>query len=840
NTITFQSESGDSTAAVINSPLGASIINLRNVNNIKFSKLGFNSNQWNDIFTLSQHCHDISIEHCYFAEAYSKAVNVFGTSTDTIRSINVINNNITTINNGVSLSYTADALIYGNNIKSQYGVTAQNSSNISICNNKILSSYFGIQLFYSKQSSGFNNYILMSGDQSSVGFYNSNNFNSRVVFNTIDIKNTDLGQESIAFKLEGNNSIEVKNNIFNISTAGYPTLILESTTGFDLDYNNYFSPSGLIGKFNNTNYSDLAVWGAAVSGDANSTAITPMFGDNNNPLPYQRDFNGAAIPVNGILLDINGNIRNDQAPDIGCVEFMIDFGIIEMINPSLECFHDPSDSVKVFLRQFGDLPFQDLSIAYRMNYGTVHTETIAGTISNDLVYTFKTPVDISPAGEYTFKVWLINTRDDNSNNDTLIVTRYTKPAPVVDFTFSNECTGREVHFAGSASVASPYFIESYEWIFNNSDTALTQNPVYEFPAPGTYPVILRAYSNAGCYNYKEQMVTIDNYEKIKFDFNVSPESCYNLCNGEVIINSTGGEAPLQYYLNDVQQSQTSISDLCSGDYKLRITDNKGCEASADFMIEEGVELQTGIISDVNDGFIPLVINLSALKNSGATYEWYYQGSKFDTAANTTITITDQGAQNIILKTTGPPPGSCSKFDTLTVKAMIFVDIFIPNAFTPNNDGFNDTFGPRTEGIQTLEMNITDRNGRFIYAIDEVNGRWDGTTESGDPALEGIYFYVLDAIGYDHKAYIREGSVTLYRDIIDMTPNPVKSHGYLDLAGHLSGEKELTIFTSSGFVIKSWQTADNDIDIDLTSLKPGLYFLKAKDDRETVVVKFIKE
>ncbi|MFA6951274.1 MAG: hypothetical protein WCQ70_11380, partial [Lentimicrobiaceae bacterium] len=98
NTITFQSESGDSTAAVINSPLGVSIITLRNVNNIKFSKLGFNSNQWNDIFTLSQHCHDISIEHCFFAEAYSKAVNVFGTSTDTIRSINVINNNITTIN----------------------------------------------------------------------------------------------------------------------------------------------------------------------------------------------------------------------------------------------------------------------------------------------------------------------------------------------------------------------------------------------------------------------------------------------------------------------------------------------------------------------------------------------------------------------------------------------------------------------------------------------------------------------------------------------------------------------------------------------------------------------
>ena len=840
NTITFQSESGDSTAAMVYSNFNSNTVNLRNVNNIRFSKLGFSSSQWINLIHISQHCYNITIENCYFPESYTTAIYVYGSPTDTIRNINIIDNRIATANNSISLNYTSGSTVEGNNISNtQYGLTVGSSSNTIINGNRI-SGKAGIYISYSKTSSVYNNHVITTGSQQSTAIYASNLIDSEIAYNTVDIRNTDLGQESVSFRLEGTNSIEVKNNIFNVSTAGYPMVIMEGTNGFNLDYNDYYSPSGLIGKYNNTNYTDINSWGAAVNGDANSMAIPPMFAGDDDPLPYQRDFNGAAIPVGGVLLDINGNIRNDKAPDVGCVEFMIDFGVVDLVNPTLECFHSPQDSVTVFLRQFGDLPFQNLKISYQLNNGPVYTETIEGSIYNDLIYTFETPVNISPEGEYTFKVWLLNTRDDNLNNDTLIVKRYTKPAPVLDFTYNNECTGREVTFNGTASVAAPYFIASYEWIFDDGVTSYDQNPVHEFPVTGTHTVTFRAYSDAGCYNEKVKQINIANYEKLNLTLNVTDESCSDQCNGEIEIVITGGEAPLNTWLNELPISQSLITDQCAGEYTFRVQDSKGCETQSTATITTLNHYTTGINADPIQGFAPLMVNLDAMPVEEGTYKWFLNDAEIDDTAHTQVVLSEPRVHTIVLLTTTGVPNNCTYYDTLQITVEFFVDIFIPSAFTPNNDGYNDTFGPVTEGIRDLEMIIKDRNGRTVHEITETGGRWDGLMPSGDVAPQGTYFYRMDATGYDQKAYSRQGTVALYRDMLDMTPNPVKSIGKIDFTANLTGNKELILSSASGEIIRRWSTEENILEYDFSYLKPGLYFLRITSREQVLSVKFIKE
>jgi gliding motility-associated-like protein len=190
----------------------------------------------------------------------------------------------------------------------------------------------------------------------------------------------------------------------------------------------------------------------------------------------------------------------------------------------------------------------------------------------------------------------------------------------------------------------------------------------------------------------------------------------------------------------------------------------------------------------------------------------------------------------------PHNGNCDGLPVdfnIVVKSNL-VSIIIPNVFTPNNDGFNDTFGPVTQGIKSLEMNINDRNGRIVYKIDLIDGRWDGNMTSGGEAPQGVYFYYLNALGYNYLEYIRQGNVNLYRDNINLTPNPVKSTSILNLSGRLTGKKVISIYSASGFLLKIFNTPEDIIYLDFTSLNPGLYIIKAADSDQTLVVKFIKE
>ena len=577
-----------------------------------------------------------------------------------------------------------------------------------------------------------------------------------------------------------------------------------------------------------------------MNGDANSKDIAPNYASDTNPLPYQRDFNGAGIPIGGILLDINGKIRNDQAPDIGAVEFMIDFGITQLLSPNLDCVHGNSVGVSVYLRQFGDLPFKDLKLSYQVNGGTIFTDMIPGIILNDLTYTFSTPVNISAQGEYKFRIWLINTRDDNLNNDTLVTTRYSKPAPVVDFTQNNQCSGREVQFTGTATISSPYLISSYEWLFGDGVTSTEQNPKHTFTKTGIQKVTFKAFSNAGCFTEITKSVDLGTFEKLQLMILKKDELCSNSCNGEIDITIVGGELPVKLYFNNIITSQTKFGNLCPGTYPVRAVDNKGCEATTSVTIATGSILKIKISADTLSGNAPLNVNLSAQGTDAVKYDWYYKGQIFSHDRNTSIQLTYLGENVIKLVATGSAPNNCTLTDSIKIKVELVVEFQIPNSFSPNDDGFNDSFGVATKGISSLVMSISDRNGRLVNQIDSLHGRWDGNMPSGNKAPQGVYYYSLKATSYDNLEHKRKGNVNLYRDPATLSPNPVQKSAQLNLNGNLGEKKTISIFNTSGVLMRKWDTKEDIQQLDLSFLKEGLYLIKASDSQNSVEVKFIKE
>lgn len=89
-------------------------------------------------------------------------------------------------------------------------------------------------------------------------------------------------------------------------------------------------------------------------------------------------------------------------------------------------------------------------------------------------------------------------------------------------------------------------------------------------------------------------------------------------------------------------------------------------------------------------------------------------------------------------------------------------VYIPNAFTPNNDGSNDYFFANGYGITELKMQIFNRWGNKVFETPSVSGRWNGIDTSGKICPQGVYVYtakIKDQYGIYHTY---NGQVTLIR------------------------------------------------------------------------------
>ena len=89
-------------------------------------------------------------------------------------------------------------------------------------------------------------------------------------------------------------------------------------------------------------------------------------------------------------------------------------------------------------------------------------------------------------------------------------------------------------------------------------------------------------------------------------------------------------------------------------------------------------------------------------------------------------------------------------------------IFVPNVFTPNSDGSNETFMISTENMQSIELLIVNRWGNLMATIDDLNGGWDGITPGGIDAKEGVYFYRYSATGLDGSEWVGHGFFSIVR------------------------------------------------------------------------------
>jgi len=747
----------------------------------------------------------------------------------------------------------ADSLeVSGNTIKSSNsGIYIDNAcKNVRVENNRLINiqsiqslpdGTSGIFALNTSSLDIINNYIHTIGTGPVLGLNLQGVNAGRVLYNSINTTNTDPQGKSRGIYFKNSDSIQLRNNIFNIKSSGIPIDIDVNVTYLSPDYNNYFNPAGLVGKVNGQTYNNLFTWGQTVQGDANSKVVNPYFKSDTIPLPYQRILNGSGMAIPGIIYDMEGKLRHIQAPDIGCIEFFVDYGVLELLSPDLNCYHPDVDSVIVYLRQFGDVPFENLKVAYQMDNGAIHIDTIPGPLIYDITHTFGTTETISAPGEYLFKVWLINTLDDNINNDTLKAWRYSKPPPIVSISYDNECTGWEVHFTGHATIEEPYYVDKYEWLFGDGDTSYLQNPVHSFQAAGTYDVTLRAYSNIGCYSEEFVPVVISpDFQGLQLDYTLVNENCHGDGTGSLELFPSGGNPPYTIYLDDQVIASNPVMNFQPGKYEVRIVDSKNCTRTDSVESISQISMDPQIFADPLTGYTPLTVNFDFTANDPASWVWHFTEEISDTSKQASFTFTEYGNHEVILGVNSGPPFYCTETTTINIFVDIIVTIEANSVFTPNVDGHNDFFEVKSVGLKSLLVKIFNQWGNKVYQITEVDGKWDGKTSSGAEAPDGTYFYSIVATGVNEKIYEQKGSVLLLRNGAAASPNPVTGHVRITSYETLESPVNVSVYSIFGQLSYSKIIDDPaNITLDLSLLPGGIYIVKASDGKRDCYVRIIK-
>jgi len=113
-------------------------------------------------------------------------------------------------------------------------------------------------------------------------------------------------------------------------------------------------------------------------------------------------------------------------------------------------------------------------------------------------------------------------------------------------------------------------------------------------------------------------------------------------------------------------------------------------------------------------------------------------------------------------------GNASGNDTLIKTDYITVEevctenyVFIPNIFTPNEDGANDVLIVRSTNLKEFHMYIYDRWGKKVFETTDGQSEWNGEI-NGQKAEQGTYVYYVDVIYKDGEVKRIKGNFSLIR------------------------------------------------------------------------------
>ena len=305
----------------------------------------------------------------------------------------------------------------------------------------------------------------------------------------------------------------------------------------------------------------------------------------------------------------------------------------------------------------------------------------------------------------------------------------------------------------------------YSFLWN---TDATTEDIENIP-PGDYSVEIT--DRNGCkitrqFNVFRQEPLIISYEETTIiDCDLKTVSKQNTA------NATGGYVPYTYTWSDGVVSGTNdsvMTTMQSGSYILTVTDANGCMKSTSFIVDVptigAADFSYSAFALTTYDFLSIEDPIQFTNLSTGSYssvKWDFgDGSPTSNEENPVHTYEQVGSFNIVL--TVEFDIGCTEIFERTITITKGYSLIHPTAFTPNDDGYNETIRPSYRGFTDLKMTIYDTWGTVVYSEEgiELKG-WNGFI-GNKPAENGNYVMVVKGITFYEKEIIKSSPVTLLK------------------------------------------------------------------------------
>lgn len=249
---------------------------------------------------------------------------------------------------------------------------------------------------------------------------------------------------------------------------------------------------------------------------------------------------------------------------------------------------------------------------------------------------------------------------------------------------------------------------------------------------------------------------------------ILPVRCFQESNGSIALDIKGGTPNAQgkYFIKvvgvnfDQTYSDPMITNLPAGSYAVTVTDANGCKVSRSYTINEPPALEPFLESFLNLPICPQASNgTTYIEAKGGTPDYQFYWSNKPTEDSQEGSDFSQGAYSLTIK----DANGCETIMDFDVEER-FPKIFIPNAFSPNNDGFNDEFKPVTDCDLQYSIQIFNKWGEIVFSTEDITKGWDGRYK-GTKVQDGQYSYIifyagaLNGVSFEET---RRGTLKVFR------------------------------------------------------------------------------
>lgn len=321
------------------------------------------------------------------------------------------------------------------------------------------------------------------------------------------------------------------------------------------------------------------------------------------------------------------------------------------------------------------------------------------------------------------------------------------------------CQNADITFS-SSSLPTSAGIATWNWNMGDGDTITGSSLTHQYENAGTFTVKLHITTTTGCTDSTTRLITIAQGPQVSLE-----NSADAICPGETI-TFTGKGIPdntgITGWAWNFGDGSTATGINPSKNYTragifnitLTATNDGGCASPT---IEKQITVNPAPRVDAGPDVVTNLgtpVTLQASTNGDlSTIKW--TPAVYLSATNILKPVATVSADQWYYLTVSGL-GNCTATDSVRISIQQPLQ-YIPNAFSPNGDGINDTWGiPYMEQYPAMRLTIFDRWGSQVFNSSQQAIRWNGKNK-GKEAPIGVYYFIAN--DGDKKL---SGSITLLR------------------------------------------------------------------------------